>query len=131
MKTFILILFCLVWITASSQVLKLRTEFSSIRSYNERLNTWGEWTEWSPAEILIVVDVDNLNMKVYSKSEQEYDIISIGEYEYSSDHKTLPLDAIDEEGIRCRIDVIQYYQGYRHLYIRWSNVQIAYQIKSN
>jgi transcription elongation factor len=120
MKTLLLIL--IPWI-ASAQVYRFTGEAVSMKY------TYGEWSEWEKAEVLIILNIDKDIINIYSKREQRYDIISISDKIYNRDTESLVLDCVDEEGIRCTIKLVNNTaEDYRHLYIRWSNLQYVYQI---
>jgi len=119
MKT---LLFLLLTITTHAQVYQFTGEAVSVK------NTYGDWSEWEETSVLIILNIDKEIIQIYSKREQRYDIISASDKIYDSESESVILDCIDEEGIRCKLQLYNYDKGYKHLYIRWDNIQYVYQI---
>lgn len=113
-------------------VFKYRTESFATREYSEYYDEWEEWGDWRQSNnILIIFNVDNKNIKIYTEKIQEYHFISVGEFsETRDDKKSLELTAIDEEGIACTVEIVKHDDGIIHFYIRWKNIQIVYQATS-
>jgi hypothetical protein len=121
--TFALILASLI---GNAQVYRLRSEALAV-STTDKYNNWSPWTDWEQASVLIVIDVNSDEIDIYSKEEQHFSIIST---EKTSDG--IEMQCVDKDGVRCRIDMeilTNDQKKYTHLYIRYSNVSIVYQIK--
>jgi len=132
MRALLTLTLLLILGTTSAQVTKLRADYISIRILPEYAKEWPEWDEWEESGVLITVDLDNLRIEVHSKHHQEYDITSVGEPEFKDRFKRIPIKAVDEEGIKCTLELVEYYNtGTLHLYVKWSNMQVVYQIRSN
>ena len=91
---------------------------------------WGEWTEWEDVNILIVIDLEDERITVYSKVTHELDIYD-SDLEEGYEKNILSLWTIDNEGYKCRVRFVYYKDTEdRQLYVDYTNFIVVYSIKN-
>jgi len=129
MKKVILLLTLLLFATIGwSQTTFYTANHSTIRFYDKATQQWPEWDEWSECEIIVTINLDRNEVNIYSATHQKYVILQYGEKEIFQKYEKIVLMALDEEGIRCNLELIKYVNGESHIYIKWSDLQLGYQI---
>ena len=128
-KIFILsLILFLFYNTCDAQVYKLRAYEFSYKTYSY-YSGWSEWSDWSNCQILVVVDIDNYRIKIYSQSEQEYDIIETeSEQTDYKGNKTTKMVAIDKDGSRCNVRIRTDVNLNKQLYIDYSDMMWVYNV---
>jgi hypothetical protein len=129
-----LLLFLILFVLAISsygQVHKYTAQHSTIRFYNKTIQDWDPWDQWKESNILVVINITHNVIDVYSARNQSYSIVQYGEKEYFDDRESVSLFCIDEEGIKCNVDLVKYNNGESHLYVRWRDMQLGYNITPN
>lgn len=112
-----------------ADVFKYQATSMAIKSQNE-YGYWSGWSDWKSTNILVVINVDNARINIYSQSPHEFDIYEYGEMIHESDggisftHK-----CIDEDGLRCNIRMREQSDGQLQLYIEYSDAIIVYNIQ--
>ena len=130
-KGFITLLFIISSTLCFSQVTKFKTTSLSIKSKNEVTNKWSNWSEPESADILISIDLTTERIKIFSKTEQVYDIIKYYDKDTDSDgDETLSFQCVDKEGLKCivRFVILNSKNGQRQLYIDYSDIMWMYNI---
>ena len=93
-STLLLGLFLLISSVSYGQVIKLRTTGLAIK-YEIDDYRWGEWSEFEPVSVLVVMDIDADRITIYSKETQVYDAIEAEKTRYDSDGDELnPLSVL-------------------------------------
>ena len=112
-----------------SQVTKERLDQGTVGNLVE--GEW-EWTEWDYCNILCVVDMNNSNVKIYSKTIQDYDIISDRE-EYNTDEgwEQIKYSAVDAYGTVCLLFFMNDDELGRFIGIEYTDTRVMYHIKSD
>jgi hypothetical protein len=129
MKKLVVALILLLTITAHAQH-EFETYGFAMRLYDENSRSWEAWTEWKESKVIIIVYTEVMKIKILSERIQEYDINHIGEIVTQRDGSTkVKMKALDEENIPCTIEIISFENGSIQFYIRWSNLNIAYEAK--
>lgn len=134
MKKIVLVIIIIVFSTALSnecrtQVSKLRAFAYSYKYYDYDTYEWSDWTDWVDCKILIVIDMDEFRIKIYSKVEQEYDIIEYdGEKTDMKGNTTLTFQCIDKEGLRNKIRFVKSPDDEKQLYIDYSDIMWTYSV---
>mgnify|MGYP006919062826 FL=1 len=110
-------------------VYKYQATSLAFKSQNE-YGYWSDWSDWESTNILVVINIDNSRINIYSSSPQEYDIYDYGERVVESDGGvSFTLKCIDEDGLRCSIRQREQPDGQLQLYINYSDVIIVYNIQ--
>lgn len=122
MKTLFLSIFLFLTLSISSPE-RFQANYMSTRICKSEICE--EWLPWEVTDVIITVDTTK-EVHIYSKSEQIYTIISIIEY---NDNNLLRFDCLDISNVRCTIEILHFKEKGDHLYIRWSDYQIVYQMK--
>lgn len=131
LKNLIITPLLIISINALSQVTKFKTTSFSIKSKNEYTEKWTKWSEAEDVEILITFDLTNERIKIFSKEEQEYDIIKYFDKKIDEDgDETIKLQCVNEDGLKCivRIVVLNSNYGQRQLYIDFADIMWVYDI---
>jgi len=130
MKHLIFSMLLLVTITSYSQdVFKFRTTAVAVRSFKDYYNQWEEWGEWEESNVLVIMNMKNLSLEIYSKNHQQYDLLNVNPAEYHTDYKKTIAPAVDEDGLRCTVEFVTWNSGTVHIYIKWSDIQIVYELQ--
>jgi len=116
-------------VESKAKVIKLRAYSYSYKYYDYDTYKWSDWTEWVDCKILIVIDMDEFRIKIYSKIDQEYDIIDYdGEkYDYEG-NTTLTYQCIDKNGLRNNIRFVKRLDDEKQLYIDYSDIMWVYSV---
>lgn len=125
MKTLLLLL---VPVLSYSQVYKFKSEYVASRT-TDAYGTFSEWSEWKEVEILIVTDIDEDEITIYSKTTQEFSIISNLEKNQTDEYEVNKMLAIDQNGQRCHVHLLRYNSGTVQLYVKYSDVELCYQLR--
>lgn len=130
---FISFIFLIITQIAFGQVIKFKSTGVAITVKDEVTQEWEDWSKMQPAEVLIVLDVDNERIKIYSKKEQTYDVIGGGEPSTDSDGDlTLEFVCINEDGIKCTVSLVTLYSqnNREQLYINFADTRFVYNINT-
>ena len=123
-----LLLFASVFAShAYAEVLKLKAYSFSARS-TDHYGNWSDWADWSDCNILVVIGEDS-RVKIYSKENQEYDIIS--SEEEVSDHQggtVTEYHCIDKDGLRCSLRLRVEKNDNIQLYVDYDNLSFVYNV---
>lgn len=127
----ILILFLFFSFTSSAlcQTITLKTSSVSVVEKNAK-GSWGKWSDFVKAEILISIDGKKNRIVVNSPEIQVFTIESYGEKIETDNDKIVPFDCIDNNGSKCKILAItRKKEGNRmQFYINYSEVKFVYNI---
>lgn len=115
----------LLSISISAQVHHFKSEYLAIKVENN------EWTDWEETEVLIVVNLNEDKMTIYSKERQDFSIVEEIESKTKQEYKSTRLLAVDKDGLQCHVEIVYYNDSKLVIYIRYLDVQIAYQIKNS
>lgn len=125
MKTLFLSIFLLICSICNAQ--KFQATQIAVRVYNDSTHVFYDWSEWHQSDVIITLS--DTNIHIYSNMDQDYTIISIIGNKLFQNAKVMAFDVIDINNSRCTIEVLHYDNGINQLYIRWPNLQLAYQFK--
>lgn len=92
-----------------------------------------KWDPFEDTDILVSINLDGKKIKIYSKETQSYDIIKSEKKKLDKDgDETLRFYCEDQNGSTCYVDfvVLNSRNGVRQLYIKYSDAQFVYNIKS-
>ena len=123
-KILLLISFVFLIFNSTAQVLKFKVTSVSFKSYDEINQKWEDWTNVEEVDILGVMDVDNGRIKIYSDTEQTYDIIeSKGTRTDSDGDDIFEWVCINEEALKCgvRLVTLNSQESRKQLYVDFSN----------
>ncbi|WP_034893241.1 hypothetical protein [Gillisia sp. Hel_I_29] len=124
----ILLLLFISFSSFSQGVAKLRTESISIKFQNDN-GTWKDWTDWKNADVLAIMDEDGKKLTLYTDPKEVYEIIKMTQEITDEGENILKMFCVDNDGIECNIR-LQHNNGENlQLYIKYSNVIIAYNVK--
>ncbi len=131
MKKLFLLICMLTTITiVQAEVIKLQATSFAYKYQNE-YGYWMDWSEWEYTSILIVINIDNNRINIYSKAPQEYDIFDYKENEYDKDGgETMTLRCIDADGLRCDVRLYMARNGNRQLYVDYNDMIWVYNVIS-
>ncbi len=130
-KVILFFAFLLTGFTSFGQVIKFKSTSFSSKYKNESTSKWSTWSKLEETEVLITIDLDDQRIKVFSKSEQEYDIIKYFDKEIDSDgDETLKFHCVNEDGRKCyvRFVILHSKDGQRQLYIDFADLMWMYNI---
>ena len=130
-KLLFVLLFTALTFSAVAQVTKFKSTSYATKFKNETTGKWGKWSEFEKTEVLITIDLTNERIKIFSKAEQEYDIIKY--YEKVTDDEgdeTLQFHCVNEDGLKCfvRFVILNSQNGRRQLYVDFADMMWVYNI---
>ena len=99
MKKFLIVLLLAMGIatTAEAQVAKYRATSLAFKAQNS-YGDWGEWSDWENVNILIVLNLNNNSVQIYSQKTQEFDIIDrVSDWQNDNGGKTLEVSCVDND----------------------------------
>lgn len=115
----------------NSEVIKFRTTDISFK-YLENNNKWNNWTEWEPADLLVVFNFNKKQIKIYSQETQIFDIVSVENDKKKKSEKLISFKCIDKDGVEC---LVEYWEredkkneDYLQLYIKYVNLKYVYSL---
>jgi len=127
MKTLFLSIFLFINILCNAQVITFKAEAVATRLYSHVNNQYTEWGKWESCNIIIVFNLSEEKINIYTEPEQQY--IPISEVRIDSTTNIMTFDCIDLFGERCTIEVERIDTYIFHIYIRWAQLQIVYQMR--
>lgn len=128
MKSLFISIFLIITSFASAQISTFKAEAINIKLYSDSLQQFEEWSGWYPSDVIIALSEEKVN--IYSNYEQKYIIISeINKIINTKNRKIMEFDALDINGSRCTIELVHWDTGQVQMYIRWTNLQLAYKIR--
>jgi len=130
MKTLFLSIFLFICTISNAQEVKWGTEFLNIKTYNDSLQQFNEWEGWKECYVVIIADFPNAKIEIFSIYKQQYIIINItGQFDEET-KSVLQIDGIDRFGSKCTLELLHFFDSEKdQIYIRWSNLEIVYQMK--
>jgi hypothetical protein len=128
-KILILFVFLSFGVISFGQTITLKTSSVSVVEKSAR-GSWGKWSDFVKAEILITIDAKKNRIVVNSLEIQVFTIESYGEKIETETDKIVPFDCIDNNGSKCKILAItRKKEGNRmQFYINYSEVKFVYNI---
>lgn len=113
----------------SQEVIKLRAKYFCFKTYSYYYG-WSDWSEWEPANILIVLDFSDERITIFANETNYLDIYDY-DTDYQFDKTVYYLWCIDNYARRCRVRFVFYKNDleYNQIYIDYSNCIIVYSIK--
>ncbi|RYE17315.1 MAG: hypothetical protein EOP51_24130 [Sphingobacteriales bacterium] len=124
--------FLLTAVAAYAQVTKFKTSGGSVKFYNKTAQSWKPWEALENAsDILITLDPDADRIKIFSSSEQVFDIIKFYDVVEDSDgDEVIPFQCVDQDGRKCKLRfMILHSQNKRkQLYVDYSDMMVMYNI---
>lgn len=128
-KLIFITIFLFIGILSNAQILKFESEAVSYRTFDVQNNKFDEWKEWEPTRVLIVVNLDEETVDIWSKYEQHYKLGDLINTVIDEDRKSYLFDSVDEDFKSCIVELAKTPStGVTSIYIRWSNLQIVYQM---
>ena len=129
MKKFLIVLLLAIGIvaTAEAQVVKYRATDVAFKSKNSYGN-WSNWSDWEPCSVLIVLNRNNSTVQIYSKEQQEFDIIeTIADWYNDNDGGSqFEVSCVDKDGLRCHMRFRRQNNGTLQLYIDYNDFMYVY-----
>jgi hypothetical protein len=129
MKKLLLLILILIPTFCYPQIVKEKFDQGTVGIWNGE--EW-QWTEWEACNLLCVIDWNNDNIKVYSETLQDYDIITTEKEVVDEDGwSTFEFTAIDANGTKCGVFLLKDKNFDRWIGIEYSDTRIMYHIKSD
>ena len=131
MKKFLIVLLLAMGIatTAEAQVAKYRATSLAFKAQNS-YGDWGEWSDWENVNILIVLNLNNNSVQIYSQKTQEFDIIDrVSDWQNDNGGKTLEVSCVDNDGLRCHMRFRKQHDGQLQLYVDYRDFMYVYAIE--
>lgn len=121
------IIFLLIISLCHAQVEKERLDKGTVGVWDGE--EW-QWTEWEECNLICVIDWGNDNVKIYSNTVQDYDMIDSEEERVDeSGWTTFQFTAIDTEGVKCGFAIMRDKNLDRWIGIEYSDTRVMYHIK--
>jgi hypothetical protein len=127
MKKLLIIFALVMFFTGFGQINKLRT--TGVAYKYKTTKGWSDWSNWKDISILILVNLNDLRITVYSKEVQTFDIITVSDTYKKDGVDTLDMYCVDSDGKKLIVSLTN--DKEIHLYIRyndWQHVYSAYNL---
>jgi len=134
-KTYLLIIIFFAYAQIAAQSLlknyKIKAKQFLIVT-NDKYGHYYDHNDWKDVNILIRVDVEKTNIKIYYKKIESIDILNVvRNYTDGFNNNWVEFSAVDSDGLKCHIRIITFankksdeYQG--RLYIDYSDFSFVY-----
>ena len=130
-KTFLLVFFALMAISAfADDLLLFRATSFCYKEKNSR-GQWGDWSKWQDSDVKITMDMTTDVVTVYSPTKQVYQITEyLGDSTDSDGDTTIKFRFIDQDGDRGTMRLMQRKADSRsEIYIDFNNVTWVYEVR--
>jgi hypothetical protein len=132
MKKFLIVLLLAMGIatTAEAQVMKYRATDVAFR-YEISSGNWSNWSDWEKSSVLVVLNLNNATVQIYSQETQEFDIVG-SVSDWTSDSKggqQFEVSCVDKDGKRCHMRFRKQGDGQLQLYVDYSDFMYVYNIE--
>ena len=116
-------------VNMSAQILRYKaTSFSVLEKTSK--NNWGDWSEFEPSTVVIVVDAKKSRIVFNSREIQLFKIMSFGEPIVSKNAETLILNCIDNDRGSCTIIIVtkKNEDDRVQFYVNYDDVKMVYNV---
>ncbi|MEM7659186.1 MAG: hypothetical protein AAF399_23905 [Bacteroidota bacterium] len=122
-----LLITCLLAMLTSVAFAQNSTIKAWANSFSYKTDGQRDWSKWQSVHILVVIK--NNRITIYSKETQEYDVISSQEGYIDRDGDTVyKFTAVDQDGDKCNLRLIDRKSGDPQLYVDFSNFRWVYNL---
>lgn len=129
-KLLIFFLFLLASIVSYSQIYQFQSEYSAIRLYSHVKQEFNEWEDWEPTNVAIIINTEKREVEIFSNHYQLYKIVSDPSLYREGNKEILKVYCLDIDGGRCLVELVAFQdKPICHLYLRWNNLEVVYQMK--
>lgn len=132
MKKFLIMLLLAVGIatTAEAQVVKYRATDVAFK-FQTNDGSWSQWSDWESCSVLIVLNLNNATVQIYSKETQEFDIVDkVSDWHNdSSGGQQFEVSCVDKEGKRCNMRFRRQNDGQLQLYVDYRDFMYVYSME--
>lgn len=132
MKKLLLVLLLVIGIatTAEAQVAKYKATDVAFKYQNDN-GYWSDWSDWQKVNILIVLNLNNSTVQIYSSETQEFDILN-NVSDWHSDGgggQQFEVSCVDKDGKRCNMRFRKQNDGQLQLYVDYRDFMYVYSIE--
>ena len=130
-KTFLLLFFALMSITAFADDLLLFRATSFCYKEKNSQGQWGDWSKWQDSDVQITMDLTTDIVTIYTKNKQVYQITDYVESSTDSDGDDIvKLRFIDQDGDQGTMRLIERNSENRsEIYIDFNNITWVYEVR--
>lgn len=112
-----------------AQVYTYRTTGYAYKKINSYGN-WTQWSDWQDSDMRVVINFNTDVITIYSPKTQIYKVTEhLRNFTDSSEGKNVEFAAIDEDGLRCHIRLRIETNGNSQIYCSWSNLIHVYNVR--
>ena len=130
-KLFLLFSLLLCVAVSQAQVYKYTATSFSIKTYNETYDYWGDWSDWEPCKVLVVINTEQDKITIYSDVVQEYDVYDWEDLGTDADNGTSSaFSCVDVDGVQCTVRLRKQSDGSLQLYVDYANIMWVYNIEA-
>lgn len=117
---------------AYSQTFKFRTNAAAFAKFNQYTGEWGEYSDFIPTDILVVINSSDKIITIFSATTQQYYVAKLlGTTANNAGGETTSWQCVDLEGSKCIVRIIVYnYTNIAQLYVDYSNVSWFYTLRA-
>lgn len=102
---------------------------SVFKAYELAIKIEGEWSDWQPVNIPVVIDYEQDIIIIYSAKTQKYLIIEETAAAPDSNGKQVAFKVIDQDGDVGRFRFRVQNNGAKQIYIDFNNISWCYSVK--
>lgn len=123
-RIILVVILTLITTVASAQTWRFQSQ-----AYSQRELTgygWREWSDWTPTNVYITMDLDSDIITIYSNKTQRYKVFRyVGNY-VDNGAQVAEYKMIDQDGDRGTLLLVVKPDGQSEIYIKFANIQWAY-----
>ena len=130
MKKFILTFLLMISVlSVSAQIYTYRTTDFAIKKVNSYGN-WTQWSDWEPSDMVMTINLNNDVVKIYSPSPQTYTITDyVRNYTDNSGGRQMEFRFIDQDYDRGTMRLRIERNGNSQVYIEFTDVIWVYNVR--
>lgn len=128
-KTALLFLFLMVSIISYAQDIM---DFRAVKycyCQKEKNGAWGQWTDWEPTDIKIVMDLTTDMIFIDSKERQAYQITEMVDEKDPDGELSALFNFVDADGVKGIMRLIKRNSGRSEIYIQFRNYAWVYEVE--
>lgn len=128
-KHFVMKKFILIFVMLFSICAVYAQDKSVFKAYELAIKIEGEWSDWQPVNIPVVIDYEQDIIIIYSAKTQKYLIIEETAAAPDSNGKQVAFKVIDQDGDVGRFRFRVQNNGAKQIYVDFNNISWCYSVK--
>lgn len=128
-KHFVMKKFILIFVMLFSMCAVYAQNKSVFKAYELAIKIEGEWSDWQPVNIPVVVDYEQEVIIIYSAKTQKYLILAKTLAELDNSGKQIAFMVLDQDGDVGRFRFRVQNNGTKQIYVDFNDISWCYNVK--